>query len=220
MDAHTPLNVLADVDWYNVIALFTTMLSPCSLQRGSAWLNGLRALYCAALLCCTSVLHFCAALLSCTSVPIFNQHQSLPQVSWRWVKEGDGHVRHEARGPYPLPYGVPILLVYDFSAAADAEQLEIEMRFRKSGSLRSMYWIGLEKSGNLYYWQDRSRVNNGNVSNEDPCKSRMWHHCYSTTWHKPTRGVHCLPQLGGLSLWHMLPAAHFHMRPHMQYLQW
>ncbi len=56
------------------------------------------------------------------------------------------------------------------TAAAADEQLDIETWFAMATSLRGIYWIGLEKSGNLYYWQDRSLVNNGNISNEDPCE--------------------------------------------------
>jgi hypothetical protein len=57
------------------------------------------------------------------------------------------------------------------TAATAAEQLEIETWFATTKSLRPIYWIGLEKSGTLYYWVDGSRVNNGNVSNEDPCEA-------------------------------------------------
>jgi hypothetical protein len=63
--------------------------------------------------------------------------------------------------------------MFPLCAAAEAEQLEIEMWFRKTRSLRSMYWLGLEKSGYLYYWQDGTKVNNGNVSNEDPCEHEL-----------------------------------------------
>jgi hypothetical protein len=54
--------------------------------------------------------------------------------------------------------------------ASAEEQFEIEAWFRMTRSLRSIYWIGLEKSTNLYFWQDGSVVNNGNVSNADPCE--------------------------------------------------
>ena len=47
-------------------------------------------------------------------------------------------------------------------------------RFKQTRALRSPYWIGLEKpaGSNLYYWSDGSVVNNGNVSNADPCALR------------------------------------------------
>jgi hypothetical protein len=53
-------------------------------------------------------------------------------------------------------------------AAAGDEQLEVEQYFRSAASLRTSYWISLEKVGNLYYWQDGQVVNNGNVSNAAP----------------------------------------------------
>jgi hypothetical protein len=53
--------------------------------------------------------------------------------------------------------------------AAGEEQLDVEFHFKGTRALRSMYWIGLEKSGNMYYWRgDGKRVNNGNVSDADP----------------------------------------------------
>ncbi len=41
--------------------------------------------------------------------------------------------------------------------------------YKARGILPSLYWLGLEKSGNLYYWQDGTVVNNGHTSNADPC---------------------------------------------------
>ena len=42
-------------------------------------------------------------------------------------------------------------------AAAGAEQLAVENRFRLTGALTWYYWIGVERSGNLYYLQVRTR---------------------------------------------------------------
>ncbi len=53
-------------------------------------------------------------------------------------------------------------------AAAADEQLEVENRFRNTGALPWYYWIGLEKSGNMYYWQDGTPVNSGLTSNAAP----------------------------------------------------
>ncbi len=47
---------------------------------------------------------------------------------------------------------------------------QVETLFKGRGSLGRYYWLGLEKSGNLYYWQDGTKVNNGATSNADPCK--------------------------------------------------
>jgi hypothetical protein len=46
--------------------------------------------------------------------------------------------------------------------------MEVESYFKASRALRSVYWIGLEKQANLYFWRDGSVVNNGNVSDADP----------------------------------------------------
>jgi hypothetical protein len=47
--------------------------------------------------------------------------------------------------------------------------MEVELFFKGTRALRSLYWIGLERSGNTYYWLgDGTRVNNGNVSDADP----------------------------------------------------
>ena len=49
-------------------------------------------------------------------------------------------------------------------------QLTVEAYFATQKVLATYYWLGLEKRQNLYYWQDGTRVNNGNVSNADPCE--------------------------------------------------
>jgi hypothetical protein len=48
------------------------------------------------------------------------------------------------------------------------EQLQVETYYWQTNAMYWYYWIGLERSGNLYYWQDGTRVNNGNMSNADP----------------------------------------------------
>jgi hypothetical protein len=68
-----------------------------------------------------------------------------------------------------LSHGGPILIAWmGLYLAAAAEQLEVETRFSNTGALSYYYWIGLEKSGNMYYWQDGTPVNNGFTSNADP----------------------------------------------------
>ncbi len=60
----------------------------------------------------------------------------------------------------------------------------MENIFRARKTLRGYYWLGLEKSGNLYYWQDGTKVNNGATSNADPCEPLPLHlprPCYHTT---------------------------------------
>jgi hypothetical protein len=53
----------------------------------------------------------------------------------------------------------------------------VEIAFR--AKLPSIYWLGLEKSGNLYYWQDGTKVNNGATSNASPCEWLL--ECHSAT---------------------------------------
>jgi hypothetical protein len=48
------------------------------------------------------------------------------------------------------------------------EQLQVETYFRQTNAMNWYYWIGLEKQANVYYWQDGTRINNGNLSNADP----------------------------------------------------
>jgi hypothetical protein len=48
-----------------------------------------------------------------------------------------------------------------------AEQLAVEMHFNKS-SLLETYWTGLERSGNVHYWQDGTSIGNGVPSNTNP----------------------------------------------------
>ncbi len=47
-------------------------------------------------------------------------------------------------------------------------QLRIEKYFRATRRLGSIYWTGLIKNDNLYYWPDGSVVNNGATSNANP----------------------------------------------------
>jgi hypothetical protein len=47
------------------------------------------------------------------------------------------------QGPAPAPA----------PATAGAEQLAVENRFRLTGALTYYYWLGVERSGNLYYLQ-------------------------------------------------------------------
>jgi hypothetical protein len=52
-----------------------------------------------------------------------------------------------------------------------AVQLAVENYFYSSTGTNVMsatYWIGLEEVGNLYYWHDGSKLNNGMVSNANP----------------------------------------------------
>lgn len=48
----------------------------------------------------------------------------------------------------------------------------MESIFAGKGLLSSLYWIGLEKptGANTYFWQDGTMVNNGYVSNANPCE--------------------------------------------------
>jgi hypothetical protein len=47
---------------------------------------------------------------------------------------------------------------------------QVETTFTSRSLLPAYYWLGLERAGNLYYWVDGTRVNNGNVSNTNPCE--------------------------------------------------
>jgi hypothetical protein len=78
-----------------------------------------------------------------------------------------------------------ILILALFAAAA--EQLDVETRFTTTGALPWYYWIGLEKSANMYYWQDGTPVNNGLTSNANPVGG-MWHHVDCVPcWHVALR---------------------------------
>jgi hypothetical protein len=77
-----------------------------------------------------------------------------------------------------------------FTAVAE-EQLEVERRFTDTGALSSYYWIGLEKSGNMYYWQDGTPVNNGFTSNANPVGGTM--SCIGCTCQAPCQHSSALP---------------------------
>ena len=51
-----------------------------------------------------------------------------------------------------------------------SKQLDIETYFRATGQLTATdtYWMGLYKGPLYWYWADNTRVNNGEVSNENP----------------------------------------------------
>ena len=59
----------------------------------------------------------------------------------------------------------------DGTAPTTAAQLAVESYFYGGSGTNVMaatYWIGLEEVGNLYYWHDGSKINNGMVSNANP----------------------------------------------------
>jgi hypothetical protein len=61
--------------------------------------------------------------------------------------------------------------VIDGTAPTTAAQLAVENYFYGGSGTNAMaatYWIGLTEVGNLYYWHDGSKINNGMVSNANP----------------------------------------------------
>jgi hypothetical protein len=76
----------------------------------------------------------------------------------------------------------------------------VEAYFATQKVLATYYWLGLEKRQNLYYWQDGTRVNNGNVSNADPCELEI---CLClVSW---SRGVPLCQQVLQLTVHGVLP---------------
>jgi hypothetical protein len=55
---------------------------------------------------------------------------------------------------------------------------QVETTFTSRSLLPAYYWLGLERAGNLYYWVDGTRVNNGNVSNTNPCEHAWQPHLH------------------------------------------
>ncbi len=75
----------------------------------------------------------------------------------RWLPYNNASASCKAmRGAYLVSYNTA------------EEQLQVETYYKQTGAMNWYYWIGLEKSGSLYYWQDGTRINNGNMSNANP----------------------------------------------------
>ena len=81
--------------------------------------------------------------------------------------------QHEARPGMPLlqPRGWAAVATAQLCTRCGNSQLYVERYFYGSGStnaLSSTYWLGLEKSGFIYYWLDGKNAGNGMVSNANP----------------------------------------------------
>lgn len=66
------------------------------------------------------------------------------------------------------------LHIYHNALFAWAPQIEQYFKATAKLTATAVYWLGLYKSGNLFFWADGTFVGNGEVS-EEPIYAHWWH---------------------------------------------